>query len=161
MKIAVCIKQVPDTEARLRLNAEGTWIVEDDLPFVINESDECALEEAIQIASRTEAEIVVFSLGPDRVSEALRKALALGAHRAVHLSDPEFLGGDGVQLISEDLSIQISVLTRLEVDAGIMRHGAGEFGPHLLRKAIDLGQPPDICLRGGECQPQAPDSGVL
>ena len=49
MKIAVCIKQVPDTEARLRLASDGKWIEEEDLPFVINESDECALEEALQI----------------------------------------------------------------------------------------------------------------
>ncbi len=94
MKIAVCIKQVPDTESRLRINGDGTWIVEEDLPFSINESDECALEEALQIASDREAEVVVFSLGPARVSEALRKALALGADRAVHLEDDAFSGGD-------------------------------------------------------------------
>ena len=50
MRIAVCIKQVPDTEARLRLDAEGRWIDEQDLPFVINESDECALEEGANAA---------------------------------------------------------------------------------------------------------------
>jgi electron transfer flavoprotein beta subunit len=94
MKIAVCIKQVPDTESRLRIDADGSWIVEDDLPFTINESDECALEEALQIAAGHEAEVVVFSLGPARVSEALRKALALGADRAVHLEDDAFSGGD-------------------------------------------------------------------
>ena len=49
MKIVVCIKQVPDTEARLRVASDRRWIDEQDLPFVINESDECALEEAIQI----------------------------------------------------------------------------------------------------------------
>ena len=49
MKIAVCIKQVPDTEARLRVGKDGRWIDEEDLPFVINESDEVALEEALQI----------------------------------------------------------------------------------------------------------------
>ena len=91
MKIAVCIKQVPDTESRLRINSDGTWIVEEDLPFTINESDECALEEALQIAADHEADVVVFSLGPARVSEALRKALALGADRAVHLDDEAFL----------------------------------------------------------------------
>lgn len=94
MKIAVCMKQVPDTEARLRVNEEGTWIVEDDLPFAINESDECALEEALTIAAATEGEVAVFSLGPARVGEALRKALALGADRAIHLSDDRFAGGD-------------------------------------------------------------------
>jgi electron transfer flavoprotein beta subunit len=96
MKIAVCIKQVPDTEARLRLNKQGTWIEEEDLPFVINESDECALEEALQIREKSPGEVVVFSLGPERVREALRKALALGADRAVHLHDAAFAAGDPV-----------------------------------------------------------------
>ena len=77
MKIAVCIKQVPDTEARLRLSSDGTWIDEEDLSFVINESDGYALEEALQIAERTSGEVVVFSLGPERVREAIRKALSL------------------------------------------------------------------------------------
>jgi electron transfer flavoprotein beta subunit len=96
MKIAVCVKQVPDTEARLRLNKRGTWIEEEDLPFVINESDECALERALQIREQSSGEVVVFSLGPERVREALRKALALGADRAVHLLDPAFALGDPV-----------------------------------------------------------------
>jgi len=94
MRVAVCIKQVPDTESRLKINAEGRWIDEEDLPFVINESDEYALEEALRIAEATDGEVVVFSLGPDRVREALRKALALGSARAVHLNDPAFFGGD-------------------------------------------------------------------
>lgn len=96
MKVAVCIKQVPDTEARLRVGKEGRWIDEEDLPFVVNESDEYALEEALQIAEKTSGEVVVFSLGPERVREALRKALALGASRAVHLQDRAFLGGDAL-----------------------------------------------------------------
>jgi electron transfer flavoprotein beta subunit len=94
MRIAVCIKQVPDSEARLKVAASGQWIDEDDVSFVINESDEYALEEALTIAEQTGGEVVVFSMGPDRVREALRKALALGASRAVHLSDPAFEGGD-------------------------------------------------------------------
>ena len=94
MRIAVCIKQVPDSEARLRIDASGRWIDEEDISFVINESDEYALEEALTIAEQTGGEVVVFSLGPERVREALRKSLALGAARAVHLSDPAFEGGD-------------------------------------------------------------------
>ena len=92
MKIAVCIKQVPNTEARLRVSRDGRWLEEEDLPFVINESDEYALEEGLRIAEKTGGEVVVFSLGPERVKEALRKALAVGAARAVHLSDPAFAG---------------------------------------------------------------------
>jgi electron transfer flavoprotein beta subunit len=96
MKIAVCIKQVPNTEARLRVSRDGRWVEEEDLPFVINESDEYALEEGLRIAEKTGGEVVVFSLGPERVKEALRKALAVGAARAVHLSDPAFAGGDAL-----------------------------------------------------------------
>ncbi|KAB2958335.1 MAG: electron transfer flavoprotein subunit beta/FixA family protein [Thermoanaerobaculia bacterium] len=96
MKIAVCIKQVPDTEARLRVGKDGRWIEEEDLPFVINESDECALEEGLRLAEKSGGEVVVFSLGPERVKEALRKALALGAARAVHLGHAAFQGGDAL-----------------------------------------------------------------
>ncbi len=96
MKIAVCVKQVPDTEARLRVAGDGRWVDEENLPFVINESDEYALEEALQIAERTVGEVVVLSIGPARVREALRKCLALGAHRAMHLSDEAFAGGDAM-----------------------------------------------------------------
>ncbi len=95
MRIGVCIKQVPDTEARLRLAGDGRWIDEEDMPFVINESDEYALEEALAIAEKSDdGEVVVFSLGGERVRESLRKALAMGAHRAVHLNDEAFEGGD-------------------------------------------------------------------
>ncbi|HVS02359.1 MAG TPA: electron transfer flavoprotein subunit beta/FixA family protein [Thermoanaerobaculia bacterium] len=96
MRIAVCIKQVPDTEARLRVSRDGRWIEEQDLPFVINENDEYALEEGISLAEKTGGEVVVFTLGPPRAAEALRKALALGAARAVHLEDSAFLGGDAI-----------------------------------------------------------------
>ena len=96
MKIAVCLKQVPDTEARLRVRKDGLGVDEEDLPFVINESDGYALEEALQIAEATDGEVVVISLGPARVREALRKGLALGAARAVHLDDPAFEGGDAL-----------------------------------------------------------------
>jgi electron transfer flavoprotein beta subunit len=96
MRIAVCVKQVPNSEARLRVSRDGKWLDEEDLPFIINESDEYALEEGLQIAEKTGGEVVVFSLGPERVKEALRKALAVGAARAVHLSDPAYAGGDAL-----------------------------------------------------------------
>lgn len=94
MKIAVCIKQVPDTETRLRIAEDGRWLDENDLKYRTNESDEHAIEEALQIAAKTGGEVVVISLGPDRAKEALRKALALDAARAVHLVDEAFQGGD-------------------------------------------------------------------
>ena len=94
MRIAVCIKQVPDVGDRLEIAGDGRWIDEQDLKFVINESDQYALEEGLTLAEKTGGEVVALSLGPDRVKEALRKSLALGAARAVHLVDDAFLGGD-------------------------------------------------------------------
>ncbi len=96
MKIAVCVKQVPDTETRLRVAKDGRWIEEEDQPFVLSENDEYALEEGLQIAERSGGEVIVFSLGPERVREALRKTLALGAARAVLLSHSAFAGGDAL-----------------------------------------------------------------
>ncbi len=94
MRVVVCIKQVPGAGARLRVARDGRWIDEEDLPFVINESDLYALEEGQRIAEAAGGEVVVVSLGPDRVKDALHKALALGAARAVHLADEAFAGGD-------------------------------------------------------------------
>jgi len=96
MRIAVCIKQVPDTEARLRVSKDGRWLDEEDLKYVINESDSYALEEGLKIAEATGGQVVVLSVGPERVKEALRKGLALGAERAIHLVDEAFQGGDAL-----------------------------------------------------------------
>jgi electron transfer flavoprotein beta subunit len=96
MKIVVCVKQVPDTEARLRVARDGRWIDEEDVAFVLNESDEYALEEALRIAEKLGGEVVVLSLGPERVREALRKTLALGASRAILLRHEAFAGGDAL-----------------------------------------------------------------
>ncbi len=100
MRIGVCIKQVPDSDSRIRIAHSGRGIDERNLNWVISSSDLCALEKALLLAEAgavggaERSEIVVFSLGPDRVEDALRKALALGADRAVHLADEAFRGGD-------------------------------------------------------------------
>jgi len=87
MKILVCIKQVPDLEAKFKLNSSGTWYSEQDLAWRLNEYDEYAVEQAVQLKEQHGGELVVLSLGPERVREALKKALAMGADRAVHLQD--------------------------------------------------------------------------
>jgi electron transfer flavoprotein beta subunit len=84
MKIVTILKQVPDAEARLRVQS-GTLDLS-GATFVIDGMDEYGVEEAIRIRERgTEAEIVAVACGPERTAEALRTALALGADRAVHL----------------------------------------------------------------------------
>jgi len=78
----------------LRLNAAGTWIQETDINFEINEPDIYALEEALRLKEKHGGEVVVCSLGPARAQQAIKEALAKGADRALHLTDPAFQGLD-------------------------------------------------------------------
>ncbi|HEY7412093.1 MAG TPA: electron transfer flavoprotein subunit beta/FixA family protein [Vicinamibacteria bacterium] len=94
MKIAVCVKQVPDTEARVRIAADGKGIAETDINWIISPYDEFAVEEALRIKEKKGGEVVLVSLGPDRVQSALRSGLAMGADSAVHLKDALFEGLD-------------------------------------------------------------------
>jgi electron transfer flavoprotein beta subunit len=94
MKIMVCLKQVPHQDARLDVNPAGTWIKEEGIKFEINSYDTYALEEALRVKDAGDAEVVVVSIGPDRVTQALRTALGMGADRAIHVKDPEAEGSD-------------------------------------------------------------------
>ena len=67
MKIIVAIKQVPERDAQVRIDAAGKWIEESDLQFALNESDAYALEEALQLKEKHGGEVVVLSAGPERV----------------------------------------------------------------------------------------------
>lgn len=89
MKILVCIKQVPDMESRFKPDAAGVWFSEADLAFRINEYDEYAIEQAVKLKEQLgdAPEVTVLSIGPDRVVEAIKKALAMGCDRAVHIQD--------------------------------------------------------------------------
>jgi electron transfer flavoprotein beta subunit len=96
MKIMVCLKQVPHQDARLDINGDGTWIKEDGIKFEINSYDTYALEEALRVKDAGEAEVLVVSIGPDRVTQALRTALGMGADRAIHVKDAEADGSDAL-----------------------------------------------------------------
>ena len=96
MKIMVCVKQVPHQDARLDINSSGDWIREDNIKFEINQYDQHALEAALAIKDAGEAEVVAVSIGPDRVTQALRTALGMGADRAIHVNDPEALETDSL-----------------------------------------------------------------
>jgi len=94
MKILVCLKQVPHQDARLDVRPDGSWIQEDNIKFEINSYDTYALEEALRVKDATQAEVVVASIGPERVTQALRTALGMGADRAIHVKDPAVDGSD-------------------------------------------------------------------
>ena len=102
MKLLVCIKQVPDLESRFKPDAEGLWYNETDLAFRMNEYDEYAVEQAVKLREKLGegSELTVLSVGPDRVVEAVKKALAMGCDNAAHIQDPVASGKDPWQIAS-------------------------------------------------------------
>ncbi len=97
MNLVVCLKQVPDTASRIVVAPDGKEIQRQELSYVINPYDEYALEEALRLKATTgSGKVTLLSLGPQRVQEALRTGLAMGADEAVHLLDPAVEGSDAL-----------------------------------------------------------------
>ena len=94
MKLAVCVKEVPEASARTRIDP-GTLRLDRSGTAALNPFDAHALEEALRIKERTgDGEVVAIMMGPARAAESLRKALAIGADRAVHVADDALAGSD-------------------------------------------------------------------
>jgi electron transfer flavoprotein beta subunit len=85
VRIAVCIKRVPEMDVKFRVAPSGVAIDESGLKFDMGDFDGYALEVGLQLAERDGGEVTVVSLGPASVQETLRKALSMGASRAIHL----------------------------------------------------------------------------
>jgi electron transfer flavoprotein beta subunit len=85
VNIAVCIKQVPDTETKVKISGDKKWIEESEINYILNPYDEFAVEEGLKIIEANGGEVTIISLGPDRVSSAIRSALAMGATKAIHV----------------------------------------------------------------------------
>ena len=96
MNIAVCAKQVPDTETRIKLSDDKKSVNEDDIKFILNPYDEFAVEEALQLREKNGGDVTIISLGPDRVTSAVRSALAMGANKAIHIPVDKTPGDPGV-----------------------------------------------------------------
>ncbi len=101
MKILVCIKQVPDMESKFKVDAAGTWYDNADLAWRMNEYDEYAVEQAVQLKEQLGAgDITVLSIGPDKVKETMKKALAMGCDRGAHVSDSDVATREPLQIAS-------------------------------------------------------------
>jgi electron transfer flavoprotein beta subunit len=98
LKIGVLVKNVPDTEAKIKPTADQNDIETQGVKFVMNPYDEFAVEEALQIREKLGdgTTVTVIAMGPDRVVESLRTALAMGADDAMHVWDDAFEGGDSL-----------------------------------------------------------------
>jgi len=138
MKVMVCLKQVPHQDARLDVNSDGTWIQEDNIKFEINSYDTYAIEEALRLKDAGDAEVVVVSIGPDRVTQALRTALGMGADRAVHINDPAAQGADALGLAK----ILAAVAREVEADViftGLMADDDNAAAiPPMLAELLDM-----------------------
>jgi electron transfer flavoprotein beta subunit len=88
MKILVCIKQVPDMESKFKVDADGTWYEKNDLAWRMNEYDEYAVEQAVQLKEQVkDADLTVLCIGGDQVKETMKKGLAMGCNRGAHIAD--------------------------------------------------------------------------
>ena len=86
MKIVVCIKQVPAKDAPLAIT-DASWIRETEIGFEMNEPDSYALEEALRLKEKHGGEVIALSMGPERVKQTIKEALAKGADRGAHIAD--------------------------------------------------------------------------
>lgn len=129
MDILVCVRRVADTsENEIKPNAEGSDIERDELVYSVNEPDNYAVEEALQIRDRVGGTVTVVTVGEEEDEEVLRRELAMGANQAVLISDDAFKGSDG-QGIATILKEYVQkghydlILTGIQAD-----DGAGQIG---------------------------------
>lgn len=136
MKIAVCVKRVPDTASNIKLNATGQGIIEDGLKFIISPYDEFGVEEGLKTKEKLGAgEVTALTVGDDKSQDVLRSALAMGCDKAVMVQSQEQLSGlsvakllagkikaDGYQLVFtgkhaiDDDAAQVSQMTAQLLD---------------------------------------------
>ncbi len=100
MNILVCVKQVPDMESKFKVNGTGNWYDSADVAWRMNEYDEYAVEQAVQLKEQVGADLTVLCIGPERVKETMKKALAMGCDRGVHVSDDDFFMKDPFSIAS-------------------------------------------------------------
>jgi electron transfer flavoprotein beta subunit len=116
MNIVVCVKQVPDTGMERNLRPEDSTIDREAIDGVINELDEYAIEEALQMAEAQGGEVTILSMGPAKATESIRKALSMGADKAVHVLDDALHGSDALATSQ----VIAAVLERIGFDVVIL-----------------------------------------
>ena len=96
MNIVVCVKQVPDTAVERTLTPGAGTLDRETPDGLINELDEYAIEEGLKIAEAHGGEVTILSMGPAKAAESIRKALSMGADKAIHVSDEALAGSDAL-----------------------------------------------------------------
>jgi electron transfer flavoprotein beta subunit len=142
MKIVVCVKQVPDTETRVKIAASGNAISEADVAnWIVSPYDEFAIEEALRIKEKKGGEVVLVTAGPDRAQAALRTGLAMGADSAVHVKDEHL---DATDTLGTARALAAAIRTLAPVDLVLCgQQGVGgdhSQVPGMIAELLDLPQ---------------------
>lgn len=99
MNILVCIKQVPDMESKFTVADSGIWYNTADLAWRMNEYDEYGVEQAVRVKEQVkDADVTVLSIGPQQVKETMKKALAMGCDRGIHIQDDSVFEKEPLQI---------------------------------------------------------------
>lgn len=133
------VKQVPDSNATIKVGADGSDIDRAGLKLVADPFDEFGVELAVQLREKRSdvADITAMTLGPDKAAEALRVALAMGADRGVHLNDPAFesqnelfaafLMAEAIKKDADGFDLVLCGKYNIDLDAGAVGPALGEF----------------------------------
>ncbi len=140
MNIVVLMKQVPDTEGDRRLDASDNTVDRGAVDPVINYIDEFAIEEGLRLKEAHDGVVTILTVGPDRALESIRKALSMGADRALHVSDEAIHGSDAIATAK----ILAKALGNVEWDVAIAGSEAtdarGAVVPAMLAELLDVPQ---------------------
>ncbi|MEQ9617866.1 MAG: electron transfer flavoprotein subunit beta/FixA family protein [Deltaproteobacteria bacterium] len=140
MKILVIVSQTQDTEAKVKVSSSGDSIDTDGMKWIMNPYDEFAVEEAIQTKEKHGGEVIIVAMGPGRVIETIRQALAMGADSAVHIKDEGFADADSFA-IGKVIASEIKKLGEFDIIFTGMKIIDSESGQIGIQVAEELGIP--------------------
>ena len=140
MNIIACVKQVPDTEAQIKVKADGSGIEEGQIKWVMNPYDEFGVEEALKLKEKNGGDVTIVCVGPARAMETIRTALAMGADKGVHICDPAFDNADAF-VVANALAAAIKALPHDIIFCGqrAIDDDSGQVGA-MLAEALNVPQ---------------------
>ena len=106
MNIIACVKQVPDTEAQIKVKADGSGIEDGQIKWVMNPYDEYGVEEALRLKEKNGGDVTIVSVGPARSMETIRTALAMGADKGIHICDAALDNADAFRVVPAEPRLQ-------------------------------------------------------
>jgi electron transfer flavoprotein beta subunit len=140
MNIVVLVKQVPDTEAQRQLNPDDKTVDRAAVDPVINYIDEFAIEEGLRLKEAHGGEVTILTVGPERATESIRKALSMGADKAVHVSDEALHGSDAIQTAKVIAKALGTIEWDLAVAGSEATDSRAAILPALLAEALGVAQ---------------------